>query len=193
MKHPKEATLALFASGDIGPLGRWHTERHLVRCECCRLAVDAFAGFREGATGLNELPGIPWTRLAAEMKANIRLGLEAGECVRDRQTTPVSEGHVFPGWRALVACAGTVALLVAGMLLEHPVPSPAARTEGTVLRATVNGIELSEDGQVLSLLHRRAHDQEQEVTYSVSARGAVAARYVDADSGYVTVNNVYGQ
>jgi hypothetical protein len=31
-------------------------------------------------------PEISWNRLAAEMKANIRLGLAAGECVRTLQT-----------------------------------------------------------------------------------------------------------
>jgi hypothetical protein len=193
MKHPSEATLALFAGGDLGLFGRWQTERHVAGCARCRAVVEEFAGVQEEVIGLRELPGLPWGRLAGEMKANIRLGLEAGECVRDGRAFALPAQHAFPGWRALVACVSMVALVVAGVLLEHPAPAPVEAATGTVLRATMNGIELSEDGQVLSLLHRRAKQQEQEVTYFVGAQGSMAARYVDADTGYVTVNNVYGQ
>lgn len=191
MKHPSEATLALYAGGDLGPLSRWRTERHVAGCDRCRLAVDEFASVRESVTGLEELPGLSWNRLAAEMKANIRLGLEAGECVRELDARPAKRSGqaVFPGWRALVACVSMVALVVAGILLEHPAPPPAEPIQGTVLRVTTNGIELSEDGQAMILLHGRAQD----VTYSAGAQGSMGARYVAADSGYVTMNNVYGQ
>jgi hypothetical protein len=37
---------------------------------------------RDNLVALNDLPAISWNRLAIEMKANIRLGLAAGECVR---------------------------------------------------------------------------------------------------------------
>lgn len=191
MKHPSEATLALYAGGDLGPLSRWRTERHVAGCDRCRLAVDEFASVRESVTGFEDLPGLSWNRLAAEMKANIRLGLEAGECVREPDARPAKRSGqaVFPGWRALVACVSMVALVVAGILLEHPAPPPTEPIQGTVLRVTTNGIELSEDGQAMILLHGRAQD----VTYSAGAQGSMGARYVAADSGYVTMNNVYGQ
>ena len=81
MKHPDEATLALHAGGDLGLIARWRTNRHLSRCERCREEVAAFQGLREVLPDLAEMPEVPWNRLAAEMKANIRLGLAAGECV----------------------------------------------------------------------------------------------------------------
>ncbi len=191
MKHPSEATLALYAGGDLGSWSRWRTERHLAGCDRCRLVVDEFAGTRETMAGLDDLPGLPWNRLAAEMKANIRLGLEAGACVRELDGRPVKGlgQPVFPGWRALVACVSMVALVVAGILLERPAPPAAEPIQGTVLRVTTNGIELSEDGQAMILLHKG----DQEVTYSAGAQGSMGARYVAADSGYVTMNNVYVQ
>jgi len=81
MKHPNEATLALHAGGELGALARWKTGRHVSRCEQCRDEVEAFIGLREIVPDLAEIPEVPWNRLAAEMKANIRLGLAAGECV----------------------------------------------------------------------------------------------------------------
>ncbi len=82
-----------------------------------------------------------------------------------------------------------VALVTAGFLLERTTPQNAASVEGTVLRATANGIELRQGEQTLTLLHGRT----QEVLYSAGAGGSMRARYVDADTGYVTINNVYGQ
>jgi len=78
MKHPTQATLALHAGGDLGPVARWRTERHIARCERCREEFAAFAEMRDIAADLGEIPEVPWSRLAAEMKANIRLGLAAG-------------------------------------------------------------------------------------------------------------------
>ena len=186
MRHPDEATLALFAGGDLGLYARWQAGRHLAGCERCRREVEGFGAMRNEAAGLGDLPGIPWNRLAAEMKANIRLGLEAGEIVGGRDEAR------RPAWwdaRALVVYASAVALIVAGLVLERPGPGPAALPpqEGTVLRVTASGIELQDGGQVLSLLHKR----DQEVTYSVGAQGALRARFVEG--GSVTINSVYAQ
>ena len=85
MTHPNQATLALHAGGDLGLWARWKTQRHLSKCDLCRDEVAAFTGVREILPELVEIPEVPWNRLAAEMRANIRLGLEAGECVRDRR------------------------------------------------------------------------------------------------------------
>src|SRR5215472_4649470 len=110
MNHPTKATLALHAGGDLGPIARWRTERHIARCERCRDEFAAFAEMRGIAPDLGEIPEVPWTRLAAEMKANIRLGLAAGECVRAEEK-PLRHS-LFSGARALVAVASVVALVV---------------------------------------------------------------------------------
>ena len=189
MTHPSQSTVALYAGQDLGWFGRRRVERHLAACSACRGEVEAFASLRDDMAELSELPPISWNRLAAEMKANIRLGLAAGECVRGEHS--VAPLAWLSGARALVACASVVALLVAGLFLQRPTPpsAPAVAGDSAVLRATANGIELNQGGQSLSLLHVHAG----EVTYSAGAQGSMRARYVDADTGNVTINNVYVQ
>lgn len=189
MNHPTNATLALYAGDDLGLLAHWRTERHVARCERCREEVDVYSDIRAELPPLAEMPDVAWNRLAGEMKANIRLGLAAGECVRnDRELAeePIS----WLGTRALVAYASIAALVTASVLLERPAPRlrpPAADT--VTLQATSDGIVLEGGGQALSLMHRRAG----EVTFSANTQGSMRARYVDSDTGNVTINNVYAQ
>lgn len=192
MTHPNQSVLALYAGQDLGWFTRRRTERHLARCRECRDEVQAFASARDNLVALNELPAISWNRLAAEMKANIRLGLAAGECVRgDRTGGPVTLFGMPSGARTLTACASVMALVAAGLILQRPTPSapPAISGESAVLRATANGIELNQGGQTLSLLHVRSSY----VTYSAGAQGSMRAGFVDSDTGNVTINNLYVQ
>ena len=188
MTHPTQSVLALYAGQDLGWFARHRTERHLARCQECRLQVRAFANMSEELASLNDLPAIPWNRLAAEMKANIRLGLAAGECVRTN--APVYSFAWMSGVRATVACACVALLLAVGMFLQRPTPAPQdmAGTDA-VLRSTANGIELNQGGQTLSLLHVRSGN----VTYSAGAQGSMRAGYIDSDTGNVTIDNVYVQ
>lgn len=186
MKHPNQATLALHAGGDLGFLARWRTNRHLSGCERCRDEVREYETLREIIPELREIPDVPWNRLAAEMKANIRLGLEAGECVRSEEP-PLREHPLFTGTRAAVALASVLALLVTGLMLERPVPGPA--DEGAVVQATANGIQVRHGRDALRIMNNGA----QNVTYSPDAQGGMRARYVDPETGYVTINNVYAE
>ena len=192
MTHPDQTILALYAGQDLGWFRRRRTQRHLARCRECRGELQAFVSARGNLVALNELPAISWNRLAIEMRANIRLGLAAGECVRgERMASPLGLFGIFSGARALAACASVMALVTAGLFLERPTPPapPAIASDGAVLRATANGIELNQGGQTLSLLHVRSVD----VTYSAGAQGSMRAGYVDSDTGNVTINNVYVQ
>src|SRR5690349_21868509 len=135
MSHPSQATLALHADGDLGPFARWRTERHLARCERCREEVAAFSGLRTILPELAEIPEVPWNRLAAEMKANIRLGIAAGECVRAMEP-PLHAKPLFTRTRAAVAMASIVALSITGLMLERP--APVLADEGVVVQATSN-------------------------------------------------------
>jgi len=196
MTHPGQSTLALYAGKDLGWFARWRTERHLAHCHQCGGEVESFAAWRDNLVGLDKPPAVSWNRLAAEMKANIRLGLAAGECVRGEM--PAALAGWLSGARAVMACAGMLAVVAAGLLLERPSPPapPVAADQSTVLRATANGIELNEGGQSISLLHVRAAQRpggQADVTYSAGAQGSMRARYVDADTGNVTINNVYVQ
>jgi hypothetical protein len=192
MKHPNQATLALHAGGDLGRIARWRTSRHVARCERCREELAAFSAVREALPELGEMQEVPWSLLSAEMKANIRLGLEAGECVR-KSELPLRRS-VFSGARAAVALASVGALLVTGLLLEHPVPGAnSARGpyplafDGVVVQSTKDGIEVGQGRQALQLRHPGASS----VTYSVDAQGSMRAQYVDPATDHVTINNVY--
>jgi len=189
MKHPGGETLALLAGGELGFLDRWFQRRHVSGCESCQREIEAFSDLRSAASELSELPEVGWGRLAAEMRANIRLGLAAGQCVRKEPAS--HEPRFLPAPRSLVACASLAALLVMALWIQRPLPGrrQAAQQNGIVLEATGNGIGLQEGGQRLILMHPGA----KEVTYSVGAQGSMRARYVDAESGYVMINNVYVQ
>ncbi len=83
LKHPTEQELALHAGGDLGWLSAWRVRRHVNRCEPCRQSVEAFRAFGPDAARWGELPpDLDWSRLAMEMKANIRLGLESAGTTR---------------------------------------------------------------------------------------------------------------
>ena len=190
MKHPSEATLALHAGGDLGLLARWRTEHHLSGCGLCRDEVAALQAAREIVPELRETPELQWSRLAAEMRANIRLGLAAGECVRTGEVAD-APAPWFTAVRGLVAVASVLVLMVTGLMLEHPAPNASAvRQQGVVVQRMANGIQVWEGGRSLELKHRAL---EQDVMYSVGAQGSMRARYVDPNTGYVTINNVYAE
>ena len=184
-RHPNQERLALFASGDLGPLARWTVERHLHGCADCRRDVSDFSELRSELAQSLELPELRWSRLGPEMKANIRLGLAAGECVGPR---PASNLVLSP--RVLAACASLLLLAAASLFLERPMPSvnESRHVQEAVLEANGSGIQVKEGGQAFMLLNSRAHD----VNVTASG-GTMRARYVDADTGNVTINNVYVQ
>ena len=187
-KHPSEAVLALFAGGDLGTWRRWRVERHVASCAACRQEVAEFSELRAAVPAMMEPPEISWNKLAVEMKANIRLGLEAGECVGAGQ----SEAHGIFSMRALAVC-GSLALLLAAFLLERPVPrmEPVNAGEGPVIERSGAGIQARAGDQAIMMLNTRARDA-RTVDYLASGN-AMRARYVDTETGYVTINNVYAQ
>ena len=166
MSHPNQNTLALHSSGDLPWFARWRTERHLAGCAQCRDEIAAFREIREELPELAELPEVSWNRIAAEMKANIRLGLAAGECVRE--SAPAAT-PLFTAARAVVAFAGVFTLIVTGLVLERPTPSVMAPPEPTV-QAVNNGIQLRVGDRAFGLMHASASSKL--VLNSASARGS---------------------
>ena len=186
MRHPNLATLALHAGGDLGPLRRWMTARHVAHCAGCREEVARYDEMREMLPGLAEMPDIPWNRLAAEIKANIRLGLEAGECVRTAEM-PLRKAASFTGWRAAVAFASVVVLVGGCVVLERP--APVALRQQASVRSTLEGVEAQSGGQTFGLTNGGAR----KATYTFGAQGSMGARYKDPETGLVTINTVYEQ
>jgi anti-sigma factor RsiW len=189
MKHPSQEILALHAGGDLSWIARWKTARHLAGCERCTLEVAEFGALREVLPELNQIPEVPWNRIAADMRANIRLGLAAGECVRstDRplRDSP-SYSPLFSGARATVALASVLALMVTGLMLEGPAPRLAQSNEPMV-QATADGIQRRSGDQSFGLMHSGGL----KVTYTVGAQGTLGARYTDPETGNVTMTKVY--
>jgi len=181
-KHPSETTLALDAGGDLGPVARWRCARHLKRCPACREEVAAYRRTRRMVVDLSAMPEVPWSRLAAEMQANIRLGLEAGECVGGERAETEAVGR-FWGLRAALAMASLAVVVAAGLILQRP---PAARNQ-TVLEATADGIQLSQGGEALGMQHGAATGN---VSYSANAQGSIGESYVDPLTGDVTMTRV---
>ncbi len=188
MTHPSETSLALHAGGDLGVWARWRISRHAVLCAGCRTRIEDFRSAREQLREeLAELPPeLNWGRLAGEMKANIHLGLAAGECVAPIQPEP---RPVF-GRLAAVAVPAVLLVLV-GLLLQHPQPRSAAApwVDGTLIEANRGGIEMRQGDRMLSLRHPEAKD----VTYLVNVEGGLRASYVDSETGQITIQNLYAQ
>ena len=186
--HPKEADLALYAGGETGLWGRLRLARHLRFCAACARVAEEFRTLRQWTRALEELPeDVDWVQLAAEMKANIRVGLAAGECVG-----PAPEASGWKLWRPALVLP-VLLVMVLGWWLQSWPPPPVPLAEraspaGLVVRANPGSIEVEQDGRGLALLYPQAT----QVTLTASGRG-LRARYVDAETGYVTISHVYTQ
>lgn len=187
MKHPGQAELALYAGEDLGLVARWRVAAHAAQCQECRREVELF---RESSGSLREhAANVPrslnWDGLAAEMRANILLGLAAGEVVarpRLRQETL--------GWGAAVALAALTLAIVSGWWLYIPkMQRQQAPETGVTVAVRGDGVELRDGAAMLMLMHPKSKEPG-DVTVSVEADGAARARYVDEQSGQVTINNV---
>jgi hypothetical protein len=208
MTHPSQSDLALYSTGDL-PLWRRPLIRlHVSGCDNCRTWVEAFRADRQSVRQLAaEMPaGLNWDRLAAEMSANVRVGLEAGECVAPRVRKPT----LSAGWRVAAACAGVTALLVSAWWLNMPQAESVAlghvvekiaqarpwgggiralEDSGPTVQVSAAGIQLQQNGGTLGM----SQGQERPVSVTLSVQGSARARYIDSDTGQVTITGVYAQ
>lgn len=203
-KHIDEAELALYASGDQSAWRALMIRVHIGRCDRCRGRMEAYRADRSRVREISSaMPeSVHWDRLAAEMTANIRVGLAAGECV-----APRSRRSSF-GWRPAAVMAGLAAMLAAGWWLNMPPSTTQAlgramsaivhgrgsvvmpvEDHGMVVEASSSGIELRENGNMLGVTQGAARP----LAVSISAQGSASARYIDADTGQITITSVYAQ
>jgi hypothetical protein len=211
MSHPNQVQLAQLAGGDLAFWDRWRVNRHVSTCSACANELQALRVARDQVREVTAaLPeNLNWSPLAEEMTANIRVGLAAGEAIArfDRPALRGRSRHL--GWNAalVVACATVVFAAAFWINLPRPqmdhllsalrrvrtdrigklVQHPAAGTTDVMLEASSLSLDLSQNGRMLSL----THPPSDAVTVSVSMRGSVGVRYVDADTGQVTTNKVY--
>jgi hypothetical protein len=184
MNHPRENDLALLAGGEGGRFRRFLLERHVRTCADCRETIAQYQELRASLADI-ELPDLNWNFLAEDMRANIRLGLEAGACVRSTQG--------FGRWNPRLGIAfATLALLVGSsfFLRGLRVHTPAAEAATPVLRLTESGVERRTGENSLTLLN---HHGNPAANQTMSAQGHIEARYIDGETGSVTINDVYLQ
>jgi hypothetical protein len=197
MRHPTESELALYAGNDLGRVARLRVDWHLRTCGKCQQEITEFSSLRAETMRSASEPEINWERLGAEMKANIRVGLEAGKCI-----APVEahhHGHRAWAWAATAAALAGIAAVgqiwmnhswTAG---GHAAPFAAAsspESQDFVLETKGSAIQMLGGSGVMSQL-RSANSADIPIVSSVDARGGVGASYVDRETGIVTVNNIY--
>jgi hypothetical protein len=189
-KHPAAPDLALYAGGDLPLWRRLPLAWHVNRCEECRREVEMF---RQALKALHEadveLPDPDWALLEAEMRANIRLGLAAGEAVRRGARL---EDPPRNDWRALAVVAASLAVVaVVGWTLHRPgVAGPADAAPGELtLQATSEGLSIRLGPQDAAVLGGGRVP----VAAAVSWDGGVRAPFLDEETGQVTIYNVAAQ
>lgn len=190
MSHPSESDLALYAGGDCSWIQRLRLKNHVSRCGDCQDTVASFGELRSAVREL-ALPvvaanEVEWNRLAGEMRANIRLGLAAGECVG-----AVPEEVPARSWTPRLAYSlASVALLVgAGVFLRGLLPhTDLPVVHAAVLESNGKSIEVrTASGSSMTLLNRSDVSPDQTVT----SQGAIRSRYVDGSTGTVTITSVW--
>lgn len=190
MNHIEESKLALAASNDLNFYSAFQVRRHTAQCDHCRLLLEDYRTARMELSALgNEMPaGVKWDRLAADMKANIHLGLAAGEIV----AMPVMRPARLQ-WQMAVVMASLTTVILTGWYFSSArirpfddTPVALLEANGMAAEATDFGVELKEKNGAITLLHRGARN----VNYTMAVGGGVRASYVDASTGQVTVTNV---
>lgn len=194
--HPSGPTLALYHSRDLPWQQRWSVKRHLAKCSGCAAEVGDFhcasAALKKDA---HEQSVNNWSVLEREMLGNIAVGVAAGRCIEKVgvRSSPLS--------RAALIMAGLTAVFIAGWFTHIPraqnehlfnslrafVGLDHGRSSGPVVQTTPDGIAVRAQGATLTILHPRS------ALVSLTGSSGVAARYVDAETGEVTVTSVYAQ
>jgi hypothetical protein len=200
-RHPSQEALALYSARDLPLVSRWRVAYHVAHCADCERQVLLFGPTtaelkREARTEtLTSFEAIAdWRALEREMLGNIRVGVDAARCIAG-----VGARRAWPMRFALVS--SLLILFAAGWITHipgeqtrHLFASLATLTGfdrpapvGTVLRSTPDGIAVRTQGATLTIMHPRS------AVVSMSGSSAVAARYIDEDTGQVTITSVYGQ
>ncbi len=199
--HPRIAILALLSSGDLSWKESWRLRRHVNHCEQCEQQVAEFRAAKaelkreaqsETLTAFEAIAD--WAALEREMLGNIAVGVAAARCVDKvrRGRSFLIKGAVF---------AGLTALFVAGWITHIPSEQTAHLTasirqiigldrpqmSGTQLRTTTEGIMVRAQGATLTIMHPPS------AVVLLSGPSSMSARYVDEETGEVTITKVYAQ
>jgi len=208
-RHPSETSLALYSNGDQPFLAKLKTAAHVRGCADCKTRIAAYRADREVASTIAlAMPrDLDWDRLAEEMTGNIRVGLAAGECV-----APIAAKHptskllfgnswqqgmayaavafvVFGGWWMTTPAAENSAIGRITRALWTQTPVAMLAEPGVTVEASPGGVLVKENGSSMAL----TSPGNRPVALSVSLQGAARARYMDDDTGQMTITTVYVQ
>lgn len=198
--HPSAETLALYSRGDLPLFKRLRVRHHVSQCLECESEISLFVAARaelnressdETLTGFEAIAD--WRSLEREMLGNIAVGVAAARCI-DKVGRHTWLGRVSVG-------AAALALLAIGWMTHIPnrdtrqletavrriVGLDRPVITGTIVQSTPDGISVRTQQATLTILHPAS------AVVSVSGNSGMAARYVDEDTGQVTITNVYGQ
>ena len=184
MKHPSEVDLALFAGNECGRVARFLLNRHVRECRECTGKVARFEMLR-AEMAEPPVPELDWSRLESEMRANIRLGLEAGECVRLAPEVRSLNPRLAIAFASLTILVGAGVFMKSGAGRIEPLPTAAKSAAEPVLESTGDGLELRSGASSMTLMNHHGAVADQ----TVSAEGEIRARYVEG--GSVTINSAY--
>jgi hypothetical protein len=199
--HPRIEMLALYSAGDLRLLTRLRVGRHVSHCGDCEQQVLLFRSAKgelqreatsQTLTGFEAITH--WPVIEREMLGNIAVGVDAARCIENvgRKRTLLFR---------LSLAGGLMGLFIAGWVTHIPREQTERLTAtlrnfaglerpqlpGTILRSTPEGIAVRTQGATLTILHPPS------AVISMSGTSTVAARYIDEDSGQVTITNVYAQ
>ncbi|MEA3158853.1 MAG: hypothetical protein QOD95_401 [Gammaproteobacteria bacterium] len=199
--HPNLETLALYSKGDLVWLTRWNISRHIGKCADCEEQVLRFRSVsaevkreadRQILTGFEATTD--WARLEREMIGNIGVGVAAARCIEK-----VGRGRIWAGRGAWVT-VGLAVLFLAGWFTNVPSEQrdhltasirrsmgiDVPQIAGTIVRTTPEGIAVRAQGATLTILHPPS------AVISLAGSSSLGARFVDEETGEVTITNVYG-
>lgn len=187
-RHPGESLLALAAGGDAGVWQRLRVWLHVRECGECRLEMDRFRSARvELKDAALELPlgGEEWAKLAAEMSANIRLGLSVDRIPAGARIENAAFAEPA-GWRAAVVLATLCVVLAGGILLRRTPSDASVARSLPVAEANEGGVGVHQGQMGFTLL---TPENGQSVVLA-GASGGARARFVDTETGQVTIHHV---
>ena len=199
--HPAPELLALYSNRDVPLLTGWRLKSHISRCAECEhqflLFRSATAELKREAAAetLTAFEAVAdWSRIEREMLGNIGVGVAAARCIQKvghkktwlmRAAIAAGMTAVFAGgWATHIPGNEGRRLLssLRGIVSREHVPSPES-----VVQTTSEGIAVRSQGVTLTILHPRT------AVVSLSGNSSLEARYVDENTGQLTITNVYGQ
>lgn len=199
--HPSAGALALFATSDLPWTKKVKVGHHVWHCAHCEEQVMAFRDARkrlQEEASASMLTGfeavVDWQRFEREMFGNIAVGVAAARCI-DKVGRPRFVG------RGVLLATGLAAVFVAGWFTHIPseqnqhLVSSLRRVFGLsdsplaspIVQTTPDGIAVRTAGATLTLMHPAY------AVNSVSGASSITSRYVDEDTGQVTITKVYAQ